>query len=197
MNLLKFGAPVLFALACSAAAPKVDKVEPPNWWTPHTLNPIQVLLTGSDLGGARVTTASKGFKIDVRQASDNGHYLFVYLDIGKDAQPGTHRFQVKNAAGTTEFNFTLDRPLDPKGRFQGFSSDDVIYLIMPDRFADGDAANDNLPEFGRPADRKSAGAYHGGDLKGIRDHLGYLKDLGVTGVWVTPITKNSARVMAA
>jgi glycosidase len=192
MNFLKVGAPVLFSLAYAMAAPKVDKVEPPNWWTPHTLNPIQVLLTGSDLSGAAVTTASKGFKIEVRKISENGHYLFAYLDIGKDAKPGTHRFQVKSASGATEFNFTLDRPLDPKGRFQGFSSDDVIYLIMPDRFADGDPANDNLPEYGRAADRKSAGAYHGGDLKGIRDHLGYLKDLGVTGVWVTPITKNSA-----
>jgi len=192
MNLLKIGAPVLFSLACAMAAPKVDKVEPPNWWAPHTLNPIQVLLTGSDLSGAVVTTSSKGFKIEVRKISENGHYLFAYLDIGKDAKPGTHRFQVKSASGATEFNFTLDRPLDPKGRFQGFSSDDVIYLIMPDRFADGDPANDNLPEYGRAADRKSAGAYHGGDLKGIRDHLGYLKDLGVTGVWVTPITKNSA-----
>jgi len=193
---LKPAALVLFGLACvvswAVAAPKVDKVEPPNWWTPHTLNPIQLLLSGSDLSGAVVTTTSKGFKIDVRRISENGHYLFAYLDIGKDARPGTHRFQVKSPSGTTEFNFTLDRPLDAKGRFQGFSSDDVIYLIMPDRFADGDLANDNLPEFGRPADRKSAGAYHGGDLKGIRDHLGYLKDLGVTGVWVTPITKNSA-----
>lgn len=183
---------VLFGLACAIAAPKVDKVEPPNWWTPHTLKPIQLLLNGSDLSGAVVTTTSKGFKIDVRRISENGHYVFAYLDIGKDARPGTHRFQVKTATGTTEFNFTLARPLEAKGRFQGFSSDDVIYLIMPDRFADGDLVNDNLPEFGRPADRKSTGAYHGGDLKGIRDHLGYLKDLGVTGVWVTPITKNSA-----
>jgi glycosidase len=192
MNLSRAGACLLFGLTCATAALKVDKVEPPNWWTPHTLNPIQVLLTGSDLAGASITTASKGFKIEVRTISENGHYLFAYLDIGKDARPGTHRFQVKTTAGTTEFNFTLDRPIDPKGRFQGFSSDDVIYLIMPDRFADGDPANDNLPDFGRPADRKAAGAYHGGDLKGIRDHLGYLKDLGVTGVWVTPITKNSA-----
>jgi glycosidase len=192
MNLFRVGATLLLGMACAIAAPKVDKVEPPNWWTPHTLNPVQVLLSGTDLTGAVVTTTSKGFKIDVRKVSENGHYLFVYLDVGKDAKPGTHRFQVKNATGTTEFNFTLDQPLDPKGRFQGFSSDDVIYLIMPDRFADGDPANDNLPEYGRAADRKSTGAYHGGDLKGIRDHIGYLKDLGVTGIWVTPITKNSA-----
>lgn len=191
MTLLRCCALALFGLACSTAAPKVEKVEPPNWWTPHTLNPIQVLLTGSDLKGTTVTTASKGFKIDVRAASDDGRYLFVYLDLGKDLRPGAYRFQLRNGSGTGEFTFTLDRSLDPKGRFQGFSPDDVIYLIMPDRFANGDPANDSLPEYGRPADRKSAGAYHGGDIQGIRDHLGYLKDLGVTGIWVTPVYKNS------
>jgi glycosidase len=85
----------------------------------------------------------------------------------------------------------LDAPLDPKGRFQGFSSDDVIYLLMPDRFANGDPSNDSPPEFNRPADRNVMGAYHGGDLRGVRDHLPYLKDLGVTGIWMTPVYKNS------
>jgi glycosidase len=192
MNMLRIGATLLAGVACAFAAPKVDKVEPPNWWTPYTWNPVQVLLTGSDLAGATVTTASRGIKIEVRTASESGRYLFVYLDIGKDARPGAHRFQVKKGAETTEFVFTLDRPIDSKGRFQGFTADDVIYLIMPDRFANGDPSNDSPPQFGRPADRKSAGAYHGGDIQGVRDRIPYLKDLGVTGVWLTPITRNSA-----
>jgi len=191
MKLSNLSTLALAGLAFAAASPKVTKVEPPNWWTPHTLNPIQVLLTGSELSGAVVSTASKGFKIEVRKASENGHYLFVYLEISKDTRPGTHRFQVRSGTGTTAFDFTLDRPLERAGRFQGFSADDVIYLVMPDRFANGDPANDDLAEFGRPADRKSVRAYHGGDLKGIRDHLPYLKELGVTGVWVTPVTQNS------
>src|SRR6185437_16302218 len=181
MNLFRAGALLSAALlvASASAAPKIDKVEPPNWWTPHTYNPVQVLLTGTGLSGATVTTSSKGFKIEVRRISENGHYLFVYLDIGKDARPGAHKFQVKTGSGSAEFDFSLDHPLDPKGRFQGFTPDDVIYLIMPDRFADGDPANDAPAQFGRPADRKSPGTYHGGDLKGIREHLAYLKDLGV------------------
>src|SRR5712692_1138896 len=172
---------------CAAAAPRVDKVEPPNWWVGHTHNPVQILLTGSDLKGASVTTSSKGFKVEVRGASANGHYLFVYLDIAKNVAAGSYRFRV----GTAEFTFRLDRPLDSKGRFQGFSGDDVIYLLMPDRFANGDPANDSPPEYGRPANRDVVNAYHGGDLRGIRDHLDYLKDLGVTGVWMTPVYKNS------
>jgi glycosidase len=189
MNRLNLCALVFTALA-AWAAPKIEKVEPPNWWVPHTLNPIQILLTGEDLKGATVTTASRGFKIEVRSTSDEGRYLFLYLDISKSVRPGSFQFQVKNASGTAEFTFALNAPLDSKGRFQGFTSADVIYLIMPDRFADGDASNDNPPGFNSPSDRKSARAYHGGDLRGIRDRLPYLKDLGVTGFWLTPIYRN-------
>ena len=67
----------------------------------------------------------------------------------------------------------------------------MIYLLMPDRFANGDPANDSPPEFNHPADRNVVGAYHGGDLRGVREHLPYLKDLGVTGIWMTPAYKNS------
>ena len=178
-------------VAASYAAPSVTKVEPPNWWVHHTLNPVQVLLTGTDLTGAAVTSPTKGLRIEVRRISDNGNYLFAYLTIDPSMKAGKYRFQVKNATGVGEFELALDAPLDPKGRFQGFSSDDVIYLLMPDRFANGDPSNDSPPEFNRPADRNAVGAYHGGDLRGVREHLPYLKDLGVTGIWMTPAYKNS------
>lgn len=177
-------------LSWSYATPAIAKVEPPNWWVHHTWNPVQVLLTGTGLKGAAVT-GPKGFRIDVRRTSDNGHYLFAYLTIDPSTKAGTYRFQVKNAAGAAGFEFPLNQPLDPRGRFQGFSADDAIYLIMPDRFANGDPSNDSPPELGRPADRTVVGAIHGGDLRGIRDRLDYLKDLGVTGVWMTPIYRNS------
>jgi glycosidase len=189
-TVLKSCALALFTLACEAV-PKVEKVEPPNWWAPHTYNPVQVLLTGSGLRSATVTSASRAIKPEIRFASEDGRYLFVYLDIARDAAAGPYRFDVKTADGGTSFTFALERPLDPRGRFQGFSPDDVIYLLMPDRFANGDPSNDSPPEFGRPADRKTVLAYHGGDLRGIRDRLGYLKDLGVTGIWMTPVYKNS------
>ncbi len=184
------------ALTCGAvftcdAAPRIDKVEPPNWWTGHTFNPIQILLTGQDLKGATVTTASHGFKIDVRASSDDGRYLFVYLDIGKNVRPGSFQFQVKSASGTAQFTFAVDPPLETKGRFQSFTAADVIYLIMPDRFSNGDASNDSPAGYGGAADRKSARAYHGGDLRGIGQRLSYLKDLGVTGFWLTPIYRNT------
>ncbi|MCC7173635.1 MAG: cyclomaltodextrinase N-terminal domain-containing protein [Bryobacterales bacterium] len=186
------------ALACRLqAAPAVSKVEPPNWWVGHTRNPIQLLLTGEDLKGATLTAPSRGFKVETRGASENGRYLFAYLTVGRSVKPGAYRFQIKNASGTAAFEFRLDSLLDPKGRFQGFSSDDVIYLIMPDRFANGDPANDSPAGLERPADRKAPGAIHGGDLRGVRERLAYLKDLGVTGVWMTPIYRNSLPGTAA
>jgi hypothetical protein len=100
----------LFILSLAGAAPKIDKVEPPNWWAPHTRSPIQILLTGTGLQGAAVSTTSKGLKVDVRSASPNGHYLFLQLDIAKSVTPGAYRFQLKTSEGAAEFTFRLDRP---------------------------------------------------------------------------------------
>lgn len=183
---------LLFAIATIAAyaAPTITKIEPPNWWIRHTRNPIQLLLTGDGLQGATLS-APRGLRVEVRKVSETGHYLFAYLTIDGSVRPGKYRIDVKASSGATSFEFPIDAPLDPKGRFQGFSPNDVIYLVMPDRFANGDSSNDNLPGLGRPADPANPRAIHGGDLRGIRDRLAYLKDLGVTGIWTTPIYRNT------
>jgi hypothetical protein len=167
-------------------------VDPPNWWVPYSRNPVQVLLTGTDLKGVQVTAASPGFKVDVRQTSDDGRYLFVYLDIDQGTKPGKYRFDVKGESGAAAFELVLEAPRDPRGRFQGITPDDIIYLLMPDRFANGDPANDTPPGVSRPANRGTVNAYHGGDLRGVRERLPYLKELGVTGIWMTPVYKNTA-----
>lgn len=174
-------------LAHAGAAPVIAKVEPPNWWVPTTLNPIQLLLTGSDLNDATVTTSAQGFKIQTRYASDDGRYLFVYLDVGRRVKPGTYQFRVTNPSGTGQFQWRLDQPLDPTGRFQGFGPDDVIYLLMPDRFA----TQTNALAATSGGARTGAQSYHGGNIRGLIDHLDYLKDLGVTAIWMTPVYQNS------
>jgi glycosidase len=110
----------------------------------------------------------------------------VDVTIEADATPGPRRLLVRTPAGTTEAAFEVLPPLAREGRFQGFSPDDVVYLIMPDRFANGDPANDDPPVSRGLFDRKRARYYHGGDLKGIIDRLPYLKDLGVTALWLNP-----------
>lgn len=174
------------------AAPKIAKVEPPNWWI-GLPNPM-VMFTGENLEHARVSTAAPGIRIRRTSPGRNGHYLFAWLDIGKAAVPGPVTLTVSTQNGKRSAPWELQRR-SPAGRtfvpnqgFNGFGTDDVIYLIMPDRFADGDPGN-NFPASGT-YDRRQPRAYHGGDLRGIQEHLPYLKDLGVTTLWITPIYNN-------
>ncbi|MDQ2855335.1 MAG: alpha-amylase family glycosyl hydrolase, partial [Acidobacteriota bacterium] len=123
---------------------------------------------------------------DVR-VNTRGTYLFVNVKIGRNIRPGDYLLQVETGKGTATIPFRIDAAFASGSNFQGISSDDVIYLIMPDRFANGDMGND-VPA-GSPAaanDRRNPRAYHGGDLRGIINHLSYFKELGVTALWLTP-----------
>ncbi|MGA7930425.1 MAG: alpha-amylase family glycosyl hydrolase [Candidatus Sulfotelmatobacter sp.] len=165
--------------------PVVHKIEPPNWWINYT-SALTLLLTGENLSAARVESPKKGLTVVGAEASANGHYLFVHLQLSSHLPTGIVPLRLNTSAGSTTVPLPLLARADSRGRFEGFSRDDVIYLIMPDRFADGDPAND------RPFyDRSNPMAYHGGDLRGIREHLGYLHDLGVTTLWLTPVWKNT------
>jgi glycosidase len=170
--------------------PTVRKIEPPNWWINYTPE-LTLLLTGENLSGARVESASTNVTVQSAEASANGHYLFVHLQLSSSLPTGTVRLRLTTSAGSTTVSLPLLARADPRGRFEGFSRDDVIYLIMPDRFADGDPANDRPAASTGLYDRSNPMAYHGGDLRGIQEHLGYLHDLGVTTLWLTPVWKNA------
>ena len=177
-------------LAAPAGPPQINKVEPPNWWT-HFVSPVMVLLYGENLGDANISVAHPGVKIEKTLLQPDGKHAFVWLNIAKNAKPGNLTLSVKTPDGATSAEIALLQRAPQKGRFQGVTRDDVIYLIMPDRFSDGDPSN-NMPKGATPGtyDREAAKAYHGGDLKGIQDHLPYLKDLGVTTLWLNPIFDN-------
>ena len=170
--------------------PVIQKIEPPNWWANYT-PALTLLLTGENLSGARVESPKKGLTVLGAEASANGHYLFVHLQLSSHLSAGTVSLRLNTAAGSTTVSLPLLARQDSRGRFEGFSRDDVIYLIMPDRFADGDPSNDHPAGSNGKYDRNDPMAYHGGDLKGIQDHLGYLHDLGVTTLWLTPVWKNT------
>ncbi|HET9529721.1 MAG TPA: alpha-amylase family glycosyl hydrolase [Blastocatellia bacterium] len=196
--LARFSLPLALLLAAMPArtapnAPEVLKVEPPNWWAGHSINPVRLLVRGRNLAAARVEVSGSGFTIDNATPSANGNYLFIDVSIDRNAAPGRRALRITNGGGATEAHFEIIPPLDRRGRFQGFSPDDCIYLIMPDRFSDGDAAN-NEPAGSRGMyKRANPRAYHGGDLQGIIDRLPYLKDLGVTAIWTTPVYDNTNR----
>jgi neopullulanase len=175
--------------AKAGQAPAVRKIEPPNWWVNFTPE-LTLLLTGENLSGAHVVSASRGVGVVGTDASSNGHYFFVHLKLSA-SHPATAQFKLTTASGSTAVELPLLARPDTRGRFEGFSRDDVIYLIMPDRFADGDPSNNQPPGSNGIYDRKNSMAYHGGDLRGIRQHLAYLHDLGVTTLWLTPVWKNT------
>ena len=168
----------------------VRKVEPPNWWVQYTPD-LTLLLTGENLNGARVETSTPGVSVVGTDASANGHYLFVRLRLASDMHAGNVDLRISTASGSSVVQLPVRERADSRGRFDSFSLNDVIYLIMPDRFADGDPANDRPQGSTGIYDRGNPHAYHGGDLRGIREHLGYLQDLGVNTLWLTPVWKNT------
>lgn len=159
-----------------AQTPEILKVDPPSWWMGSSVNPVRLMIRGRNFQGARVQVS--GLRAGVPKVNEGGTYIFVDVYI---AQPGERTITVTTARGSARASFEVLPALNRTGRFQGFSPHDVMYLIMIDRFADSDQSNN-----GGIYDRKNKFYYHGGDLQGVIDHLPYLKDLGVTAIWLTP-----------
>jgi neopullulanase len=179
-------------LTANAQTPTVEKIEPPNWWANYSVNPVRVLVRGTNLGGANVIAPSNsGLKAYNFRASDNGHYLFFDVEIAPETKAGKYVFKIETKGGTVNAPFEISQKLPRVGRFQGYTPDDVIYFIMPDRFADGDASNNDPAKSKGLYDRAKGRHYHGGDLQGVIDKLPYLKSLGVTAIWTTPVYDNN------
>jgi neopullulanase len=174
-------------------SPTVSKIEPPNWWIGLPPSPM-VLLTGDNLEHAEVATSYPGVKVVRNDARSDGHHIFLWLEIVPTAKAGVAPLRVATPAGSTMVQFPLRARGPANGKFGGLTPSDVIYLIMPDRFADGDTRNDEPAPQLRTFDRNKPKAWHGGDLRGIRDHLPYLRELGVTAIWLTPFWKNDWQV---
>ena len=151
-----------------------------------------LLLSGQHLEATEVTCNLQNLVVQRTQATAGGNYLFVWLKFTADLKSGTAVCRINTPTGATSFELPLAAREPTIHRFQGVTPSDVIYLIMPDRFANGDPTNDEPAEAPGSHDRSNPRAYHGGDLRGIREHLDYLKDLGVTTLWLTPIVKNGA-----
>jgi glycosidase/predicted alpha/beta superfamily hydrolase len=180
---------VLGAGAAAAQGPVVEKVDPPGWWTGSTVNPVRVLIRGRNLAGARVRCP--GVRCGGVRVSAAGTYAFVDVTLPAGARAGRYPLTLVTAAGSAEAPFEVTAPLGRAGRFQGFGPDDVVYLIMPDRFANGDPSNDDPAVSRGLMDRTKSRFYHGGDLAGVRQRLPYLKALGVTAIWLNPIYDNN------
>jgi len=152
---------------------------------------LMVLLSGTGLDAMKVECNLPSLIVQRTQAT-GGKYLFVWLKFAPGMKSGTAVCRISTPTGMTSFELPLANRSETIHKFQGLTTSDVIYLIMPDRFANGDPTNDEPADARGSHDRRKALAYHGGDLRGVRDHLPYLKDLGVSTIWLTPIVRNGA-----
>ncbi|PJJ60743.1 glycoside hydrolase family 13 protein [Hymenobacter chitinivorans] len=174
-----------------APAQSITRVNPTNWWTGMKNGSVQLLIYGPQAGTLTYSITYPGVKLLKASTVENPNYAFLDLTISAAAQPGTVRIIGKKGAQTVTQKWELlARDNRPKG--QGVTQADLIYLAMPDRFANGDPGNDKFADMADPnMDRANPFFRHGGDLQGAAQRIGYLKELGVTAVWFTPVIENN------
>ena len=170
---------------------QIQRVNPTNWWVGMKNPNLQLLVYGPKAGTLTYSINYPGVKLVKAYTVENPNYAFLDLTIAPTTKPGTLQIVGKTGNQTLSQPFTLEaRNESPKG--QGVSSADFIYLAMPDRFANGDPTNDKFADMADPnADRSNPFYRHGGDLVGAGQRLNYLKDLGVTAIWLTPVLENN------
>lgn len=179
---------VLFCTAASAI--EVKKLEPAFWWAGMKNTELQVLLYGDNIAECKVAITAKSASLKEIVKQENPNYLLLYFDLSK-AVPEQFEIQLTRGKEYKALSYELKSRKAGSSDRIGFNSGDVLYLIMPDRFANGDPANDVFESMiDNKVDRQDQYARHGGDFKGIEKHLDYLSDLGVTAIWVNPIQEN-------
>lgn len=174
------------------AAVKVDRIDPTNWFVGMKNPSLQLMVYGEGIRSAEVTTDYAGVKVDSIVRLDSPNYLLVYLNL-KDAKPGEMTLQFKNGKSTKKVKYELKAREKRGEERMGFTNADVLYMLMPDRFADGDPKNNDIKGMNTyKTDRSQPSLRHGGDLEGIRQHLDYFNELGVTALWFTPVLENNS-----
>jgi neopullulanase len=185
---------IMGTLSLTAQEIKLDRVEPPSWWIGFKDPHLQLLVHGANIGKSTPSINYPGVKLDRVWAMNNPNYLFLDLTISGDAKPG--EVPVSFSVGSkivTEYLLELKERKAGSANRKSFSTADVIYLIVPDRFANGEPSNDSVRGMLEKPDRGNPDGRHGGDIKGIIDHADYLKDLGITSVWITPLVENDMK----
>jgi len=171
---------------------QIERVEPAFWWVGMKNTQLQLLVHGTSICNRQVIIQYPGIKILRVNRVCSPNYLFVTLEINLKTKAGKFDilFKMPDKPDLT-FIYELKNRRQGSALREGFSSADVIYLLMPDRFANGDPTNDNVDSLPDKADRLKGNGRHGGDIKGIQDHLDYIKELGATAVWCTPLLENN------
>ena len=180
-------------LSFSSHATTINKIDPPYWYAGLQHHELQLMVYGQDIGFSQVSTDYPGVFITKTVTLESRNYLIVYLDI-KDAKPGKMQLTFTKDKQQLKQEYELKARAKKGEEHVGFDSSDVLYLLMPDRFANGDESIDNIKGMSDyKVDRTNPSGRHGGDMKGIEQHLDYFTELGVTALWFTPVLENNMR----
>ncbi len=171
----------------------IDRIDPPYWWTGMKNDTLQLMVSGPDIASARVSVDYPGVSMIEDVADVSPDYKILYFKIAPDARPGEMKLHFESEGVEETVNYTLKARSKKAEEHTGFDAGDVLYLLMPDRFAQGKSAvadpYESL-EYKAHPDRRNPNARHGGNIAGIREHLDYIDSLGVTAVWVCPVLEN-------
>lgn len=174
----------------TARAMEIKKVAPSFWWAGMKNPELQILLYGEDLALSDVSVSGEGIYLKETVRQDNPNYLLLYLDLS-EAKAQTFQILLKHGKKKLQIPYELKSRVRRGEDVKGFTSEDVLYLIMPDRFANGNPENDVVDGMReKKIDRADSFARHGGDIQGISNHLDYIADLGVTAIWLNPTQEN-------
>lgn len=180
----------VWGMGQTARAMDVKKIAPSFWWAGMKHSELQILLYGDDLASSDVTLSGEGVYLEEVVKQDNPNYLLLYVDLS-EAKAQTFHIQLKNGKKQLQIPYELKTRTRKGEDVKGFTSEDVLYLIMPDRFSNGNPENDVVKGMKETKlDRTDSFARHGGDLQGISNHLDYIADLGVTAIWLNPTQEN-------
>ncbi|PLX01570.1 MAG: alpha-amlyase [Marinilabiliales bacterium] len=185
---------MLLVLSITAFSQKIsiDRVDPPFWWAGMNNSQLQLMVHGENISLAKAIIDYEGVKLERTILVESPNYVFLDLVIDNDALAGNFDIKfVKGKKTVATFNYELKKRTKAPESYTGFDNSDNIYLLMPDRFANGNPDNDDMPGMLEKADRNNPNGRHGGDIQGIEDKLDYLKDLGITAIWINPLLENN------
>ncbi len=178
---------LLSALYAFAGKCTINRIEPVSWWVGMHNPELQLLCYGDNIQDASVEINYEGVSITKTQTVESPNYLFVFLNISPDTKPGTFPVVFKKGKKKiAQCYYTLNKRTEGSASRGSFGPEDAVYLLMPDRFANGNYKNDSIKGYLQGVDRSDLGKRHGGDIQGVIDHLNYIEDLGCTALWITP-----------
>ena len=189
-KIISFIVAITSVISVYATGPKIriDHVEPLSWWVGMSTQ-LQLMVNGDNISvcGVEILPVGQGVEVEAIHKADSPNYLFIDVTISEDAKPGDYILRFTNGKAKYDYVYNISERCEGSRERMSFTNADFVYLIMPDRFANGDASNDNTDDTAEKAVRSNPGRRHGGDLQGMIDHLDYIASLGATAVWSTPL----------